>query len=256
MSGIAFVSGASRGIGRAIALELGRRGFAVAVNGRTETAAMDATVAEIERTVGRAVPVPGDVSDPELVPILLDAAEAQLGPLTTLVANAGAGPMRRADLLEVTPDGLSHCLVANTIGPFFLLQTFAKRLLGRPNADGTHRSITLISSANAIAASPNKGDYCVSKAGAAMVAKLFAQRLSPEGIQVVDVRPGVIETDLSASVVDAYRRRIVEEGLALEPRVGQPKDVARVVGSVASGDLPYVTGSVIAVDGGLSMERF
>ncbi|SNT23332.1 3-ketoacyl-ACP reductase [Antarctobacter heliothermus] len=256
MKKTAFVSGSSRGIGRAIAVELARRGFAVAINGRAESAALSQTLNAIEAAGGHGVAVPGDVTQPANIAPLLDRVEAALGPITTLVANAGAGPLRRADILEVAPDGLMHCLTANTVGPFFLVQECARRMLGRQAPEGQHTSISIISSANATAASPNKADYCISKAGTAMIAKLFAQKLSPHGVQVVDIRPGVIETDLSAAVIDEYRRRIAEEDLALFPRVGQPEDIAKVAGCIADGDLPYVTGSVIAVDGGLSAERF
>lgn len=256
MANVAFVSGSSRGIGRAIALELAGKGFLVAVNGRKASSALDGVVAEIAAHGGKAVSVPGDASDPTAVAGILDRAEQELGPITALVANAGAGPLRRADILEVTPEALQHCLAANTIGPFFLLQEHARRLVARADLLSETNSITLVSSANAVAASPNKADYCVSKAGAAMIAKLFAEKLSPLGVRVVDIQPGVIQTDLSAAVIDEYRRRIEDEGLALMPRVGQPEDIARVVGCIAGGDLVYVSGSVIRVDGGLAMERF
>lgn len=256
MTNVAFVSGSSRGIGRAIALELAARGMSVAVNGRSASDDLANVVSEIRAKGGVATAIPGDVSNLAEIPGLLQSAEDFLGALTTLVANAGVGPLRRADLLDVEADSIMHCLNVNTVGPFFLLQSFARMVLARPASGNQHCSITLISSANATAASPNKGDYCVSKAGASMIAKLFAQRLSPHGVHVMEVRPGVIETDLSAAVIDEYRRRINDEGLTLLPRTGRPEDVARVVGCIAAGDMSYVTGSSIDVDGGLAMERF
>lgn len=255
MTQIAFVSGSSRGIGRACALELARRGFAVAVNGRAESAAMEKTCSDIAALGVPVAAIPGDMADLSRLGNLLDAAEEQLGPLTTLVCNAGVPPLVRADILEATAESLDHCLRINTAAPFFLLQNFANRVLARPRDPAAHYSAVVISSASAVAASLNKADYCISKAGAAMVAKTFALKLAPEGIQVVDIQPGVIETEMSAPVVPDYRRRIQAGEITIEPRTGQPEDVAKAVGAVAGGDLPYLAGAVLTVDGGLSLAR-
>lgn len=253
-SGVALVTGSTRGIGLAIALKLAGRGFAVAINGREEGPGMSRALEAIREAGAAAIAVAGDMSSPENHRLALDRIEKELGPLDCLVCNAGVGPLRRADILDVGIDSFDHCMAANARGPLFLAQEFARRLAGRDD-DGRHRALIFISSANAEAASLNKAEYCFSKAAVAMVAKAFALKLSPIGVQVADIRPGIIETDLSAPVIEEYARRIREEGLTLSPRVGRPDDVAHAVAAIAAGDLPYVTGTVLPVDGGLSMAR-
>lgn len=255
MAPVAFISGSTRGIGRAIAEKLAQDGFAVAINGRRDGPEMAGTLEALRATGARATGIAMDLSDPANHAAALDTAEAALGPITTLVCNAGVGPLRRVDLLQVQPDSFDHCISGNARGPFFLAQAFARRLLARDRQAG-HHALIFISSANAEAASLGKADYCVSKAGLAMVARLFALKLSPVGVQVADVRPGVIETALSAAVVQGYRQQIEAGGLTLSPRVGQPEDVAAAVLALASGRLPYLTGSVLQIDGGLAMPRF
>lgn len=252
--GVALVTGSTRGIGLAIALKLAERGFAVAINGRHEGPGMLRALEAVRKSGVDVISVAGDMSEPENHGPILDRIERELGPLDCLVCNAGVGPLRRSDILDVGTDSFDHCMAANARGPFFLAQEFARRVALRESAD-RHRSLVFISSANAVAASLNKAEYCVSKAAIAMVAKVFAMKLSPLGVQVADVRPGIIETDLSAPVIAEYARRIREEGLTLSPRVGRPDDVAHAVAALAAGDLPYVTGTVLPVDGGLSMAR-
>ena len=138
----------------------------------------------------------------------------------------------------------------NLQGPYFLTQSFAQRLVSR-NERGT---IVFVTSVSAELASPNRGEYCVSKAGLAMTVKLFAVRLAPAGIPVYEVRPGIIATDMTAAVREVYDRRIAE-GLVPEGRWGEPEDVGRVVAALVRGDLPYTSGSVIDVDGGLAIGR-
>lgn len=255
MPGVALVTGSTRGIGRAIAVALAEDGFAVAINGRSQSTEMADTVAHLQAMGVRAVGIAADLSNPEDHKKTLDRVETELGPVTSLICNAGVGPLRRVDLLEAEPESFDHCIAGNTKGPFFLAQSYAKRVLTR-NACANHRSLIFISSANAEAASLSKADYCVSKAGLAMIAKLFALKLCPAGIQVADVRPGIIETALSAAVIDGYRRQVKAGEITLMPRVGQPQDVAAAVAAIASGRLPYLAGSVLQIDGGLAMARF
>ncbi len=255
MGQVAFVTGSSRGIGRAVALALAARGFDVAVNGRAASDALERTVADVRAIGVSAIAISGDVGELAAHQAMLDQAEAALGPLTTLINNAGVGPLQRADLLETSEASYDHCLLLNAKAVYFLMQAFARRLLSRSREPGLHYSVVTISSISAEAASINRGDYCVSKAAAAMATKAFAARLAPEGIQVFDVQPGIIETDMSAPAMANYRRRIEQEGLTLIKRAGQPDDVARVVASAVSGGLPYMAGQVLRVDGGLGMLR-
>ncbi len=254
MTGVAFISGSTRGIGRAIAIQLAAEGFALAVNGRSDGPAMTETVASLRAAGAEAAGIPADLSDPLNHEAALDDAERALGPITALVCNAGVGPLQRVDLLETSAQSFDHCVAGNARGPFFLAQAHARRVLVRDRA-ADHHSVIFISSANAEAASLGKAEYCVSKAGLAMVAKLFALKLCPLGIQVADIRPGIIETDLSASVIDVYRAHIATGGITLTPRVGQPQDIAAAVAAIATGSLPYLAGSVLHIDGGLAVER-
>jgi NAD(P)-dependent dehydrogenase (short-subunit alcohol dehydrogenase family) len=183
---------------------------------------------------------------------MLDAAET-LGPLTTLVNNAGVGVLSRGDILDVTPESYDRCMSVNARGMFFLTQAAAKRMVGRTS--DAFRSIITITSANAEAVATPRAEYAASKAAAAMITKTFAVRLGAEGINVYDVRPGLIETDMTAPVIDDYKRR-AKDGLTVIPRVGQPQEVAQIVTSLATGALPYTTGEIIHADGGMLLSRF
>jgi len=255
MGQVAFITGSSRGIGRGIALALASKGFDIAVNGRAGSKALDQTVADLRGMGVSAVAVPGDVSDLGTHSAILEQAERDLGPLTTLVNNAGVGPLQRVDLLDTTEASYDRCLLVNAKAVYFLMQAFARLALSRPRDPALHYSVVTISSVSADAASIDRGDYCVSKAAAAMATKAFAARLAPDGIQVFDVQPGIIETDMSLPAMPSYRRRIEQEGLTLIKRAGQPADVGAVVASAVSGGLPYLAGQVLRVDGGLSVLR-
>jgi 3-oxoacyl-[acyl-carrier protein] reductase len=170
----ALVTGGSRGIGKGIALALAEKGFAVAVNALERDAELEGTLTELRALGAEACPVFGDVSDITRRETLLEEAEAAIGPLTTLVNNAGVSVMSRGDILDATPESYDRCQAVNARGLFFLTQSWAKRVLARPAPEGLHRSVITLSSCNAVAVSITRGEYCASKAAAAMIAKLFA----------------------------------------------------------------------------------
>lgn len=247
----AFVTGARRGIGKAIALALAGGGFDVAVNDVADSEELRATAAEISSCGVKSIAVIGDISDLSAHNAMLDRVEASLGPLTTLVNNAGVSVQNRGDLLDVAPESYDRCLNVNTRGTFFLTQAFAKRL--QPSE--SHRSIVTISSANASGVSITRGEYCISKAGVSMMSKLFAARLSNEGIGVYEIQPGFIETDMTAPSKQRYDK-LIDEGLTVIKRFGRPEEVGRIALTLAQGLLPYTTGQVIQADAGLLMVRY
>jgi NAD(P)-dependent dehydrogenase (short-subunit alcohol dehydrogenase family) len=251
----ALVTGGGRGIGRGIALALAEAGFAVAVNDLVAGEELHRTLAELRASGVTAVAVIGDVGDLEAHGRMLDEAEAAVGPLTTLVNNAGVTVMRRGDLLEASPESFDRCVRINTRGPFFLTQAWAKRAIVRDAPAGCHRAVITVTSANAVAVALPRGEYCVSKAGAAMVAKLFAVRLGPHDICSYEIRPGIIETDMTAPVMETYRDRIAA-GLTLTPRAGTAGDIGRLARALATGELAYCTGEALHADGGLLVSRF
>ncbi len=253
MTQAALVTGGRRGIGRAIALALAEAGFDVAVADVVASDELAAVAGEIARRGRKSAAITADIGDIAAHERLLDTAQAALGPLTTLVNNAGVSVLSRGDLLDLTAESYDRCLAINTRGTFFLTQAFARRLLGNPAT--AHRSIVTISSANAVAPSIARGEYCISKAGAAMITKLFAARLSDEGIGVYEIQPGFIETDMTAPSKAKYDA-LIEGGLTVIKRFGTPEEVARIALTLASGLLPYTSGQVIAADGGLLSVRY
>ncbi len=255
MSGAALVTGGRRGIGRGVALALADAGFAVAVNAEVDAADLQATVRDLEARSVAAVPIIADVADLGTHAAMLDQAEAALGPLTTLVNNAGVSAQHRGDPLDVTPVSFDRCLAVNARAVFFLSQAFARRLLERPRADDAHHCIINVTSANAHTVATNRAEYAVSKAAASMVTKAFAVRLGAVGINVYEVQPGVIRTDMTAPALARYAA-MIDEGFTLTPRLGEVEDVGEVAVALAAGRLAYCTGQAIQVDGGLSVARF
>lgn len=252
---VALVTGSSRGIGLGAARALAEAGFAMALNGPEDDAELAAAVASIEAAGGRAVKAPFDVADLGAHDAALARIETALGPLTTLVNNAGVGVLSRGDPLDVSAASWDRCHAVNAKAAFFLTQAFARRLLSRPRDPKHFHAIVNVTSANAEAVAEPRAEYAASKAAAAMASKTWAVRLGRENIAVYDVRPGLIETDMTAPVIAQYKER-AEAGLTLFPRVGQPGDVGAIVAALASGALPYTTGQTIYADGGMLVPRF
>ena len=253
MTQTAIVTGARRGIGRAIAVGLAEAGFDVAAVDLMQSDELDSVAAAIRKLGRKAVAVTGDIARIEDHARLLDAAEAGLGPLTTLVNNAGVSVLSRGDLLDVTLESYNRCLDINTRGTFFLTQEFARRLLTVNSA--SHRSIVTVSSANAVAPSIARGEYCISKAAVSMMSKLFAARLGNDGIGVYEIQPGFIETDMTAPSKAKYDK-LIDDGLTVIKRFGRPEEVALIAVTLASGLLPYTAGQIIQADAGLLTVRY
>jgi NAD(P)-dependent dehydrogenase (short-subunit alcohol dehydrogenase family) len=254
----ALVTGASRGIGRAIAIELARTGFDVMINYAANDDAAKQTQADAIVAGGKDAKVRicrADISDADDRARLMSAVELDFGRLDVLVNNAGVASQARVDLLDATEESFDRLLSINLKGPYFLTQAAAKRMLAQ-KASGEQQNplIINITSVSAYAASPERGDYCVSKAGLAMMTKLFALRLASAGINVYEVRPGVIATDMTAKVKDKYDQMIAA-GLTPIKRWGTAEDVAQAVAAVASGAFSFSTGEVINVDGGFHLRQ-
>lgn len=251
---VAAVTGGRRGIGRAIALALAKAGFDLVVNDLVRDEAAEATLADLAALGAEARFAAGDVADLDGRDGLADALAGALGRLHCFVSNAGVSVLQRGDLLDVSPASFDRVVDVNLRGTFFLAQAVARRMTGQP-ADGHPRTMIFITSANAAAASIERGEYCMAKAGVSMMARLFALRLAPRGITVHEVRPGVIRTDMTAPATEKYDR-LFAEGLAPIARWGEPEDVGRAVAALASGAFGYVTGGAVCVDGGMHIERF
>jgi 3-oxoacyl-[acyl-carrier protein] reductase len=245
----ALVTGASRGIGRGIALALAHAGLDVVVNFASNEAAAAEVVAEIEKTGARAAAVRADVASAADRARLVEEAYAAFGEIELLVNNAGVAPSVRADLLEAGEESFDRLIGINLKGPYFLTQAVANRMI----AAGTRGRIVTISSMSAYTASVNRGDYCVTKAGLSMLTKLYAARLAEHGINVYEVRPGIIATDMTGTVREKYDRLILDEGVTPIRRWGTPDDVGRAVVAIATDLLPFSTGQVIDVDGGFHL---
>jgi 3-oxoacyl-[acyl-carrier protein] reductase len=248
---VALVTGGARGIGLGIACKLAEAGFTLAITGRREGAQVQPVLQQLREHSPHSIYVQADVASAADRQALLKAVEAQLGRLDVLVNNAGIAPRVRADLLEAGEESFEEVIATNLRGPYFLTQSAAAWMIRQPKAQ---RAIINISSVSATVASVNRGDYCISKAGIAMATKLWAVRLAEYGIAVYEVRPGIIETDMTAGVKSKYDA-LIENGILLEKRWGTPEDVGAAVSVLARGELPYATGAVLVLDGGLTLAR-
>jgi len=253
----AIVTGASRGIGRGIAVSLAKAGFNVAINYNSNATAADEAAAEVRAASGKALTVQANVGDLADHQRLLDATLQAFGSVDLLVNNAGVAPRVRADLLEASVDEYDFVMGTNLKGPYFLTQVVARQMVRQIAAgrDAASHMIVNIGSISAYTASVNRGEYCLSKAGMGMMTQLFAARLAEHGINVFEVRPGIIATDMTGAVKAKYDKLILEDGLLPIRRWGQPDDIGKAVAAIASGAMPYSTGQIIDVDGGFHIKR-
>jgi NAD(P)-dependent dehydrogenase (short-subunit alcohol dehydrogenase family) len=252
---VALVTGASRGIGRGIALALAGRGWAIAANYRGNADAAAETRRLIEATGAACLLVQGDVASRDDRAQLVDDTLARFGRIDLLVNNAGMAPRQRVDLLEVSEESYDEVMAVNLKGPFFLSQRVAQVMLEQVQAGAAYAPrIVNMGSISAYTASINRAEYCLSKAGLAMLTALFADRLAEHGISVYELRPGIIATDMTGPAAAKYDR-LIAEGLTPIRRWGQPEDVAAAVVAIAEGYLAFSTGEVINVDGGFHLRR-
>jgi NAD(P)-dependent dehydrogenase (short-subunit alcohol dehydrogenase family) len=249
---VALVTGGSRGIGRGICLELARHGYAVAVNYAGNEGAARETVALLGPGAD-ALAVRADVGDAAQRERLVDDVLARWGRIDVLVNNAGITSVGRKDILEATEESWDRVLAVNLKGPFFLTRRVAHEMLRR--GDLVNPAIVNVGSLSAHSVSTNRGDYCVSKAGLAMLTQLWALRLADHGIRVFEVRPGIIDTDMTAGARERYTH-LIAEGLTPIRRWGTPADVGRAVAALVTGAIPFSTGDVVNVDGGFHLRKF
>jgi 3-oxoacyl-[acyl-carrier protein] reductase len=252
---VALVTGGTRGIGLGIAHALSAERWQLALCGVRPAADVGEVVALLQKRSARVEYFQADLAQPQDRARLVQQVRGAFGCINALVNNAGRAPRVRADVLEASEESFEELLRTNLQGPYFLTQAMARDMIEQRRRDaGFAASIVFVTSVSAELASTNRGDYCVSKAGLAMAARLFAARLAGEGIAVYDVRPGIIATDMTEKVKEMYDQRIAD-GLIPESRWGQPADVGAAVAALLRGDVPYATGSVIHIDGGLTLPR-
>ncbi|MEX0887368.1 MAG: 3-ketoacyl-ACP reductase [Phycisphaeraceae bacterium] len=255
----AIVTGASRGIGRAIAEALGSGGYNVVINYNANADAASEAARAVKAVGGDAHIVQADVGKRGDHAALVAEAVQRCGAIHLRDNTAGVGPKGRADLLEMADESWDFVLDTNLKGPFFLTQLVAnqmvERIEQRPQDVKHPPAIINIGSISAYTASINRGEYCIAKAGMAMMTLLFADRLAPHDINVYELRPGIIATDMTSGVKEKYDKLILEDGLTPIRRWGKPEDVGQAVLAIAERRFPFSTGEVINVDGGFHMHR-
>jgi 3-oxoacyl-[acyl-carrier protein] reductase len=247
----ALVTGGTRGIGLGVAKALAGEGYRLVLCGRRDAEAVADVVSELEQAGVEVLYVQADVGDAASRERLVDDACERFGCIDVLVNNAGMAPHTRDSILDATEESYDEVMSVNLKGPYFLTQLVARRMLEQKKSDACIVFITSISSDTA---STGRGEYCISKAGLSMAAQLWAVQLAEHGIPVYELRPGIIETDMTSGVKDKYDK-LIGDGLLPQARWGQPSDIGKAVAMLARGDLPYSTGQVINIDGGLGIKR-
>lgn len=267
MNPVALITGASRGIGRGIALELAAIGHDIVINyagneaAARQTAADCAAAATAASKSIRVEICQADIAAASDRLKLIGFTREKLGRLDLLVNNAGVAPNVRADILEAGEESFDRLIAINVKGPYFLTQLAAKWMIEQQARPETTRlsawggpKIVTVSSISAYTASTNRGDYCIAKAALSMLTPLYASRLAEYGINVYEIRPGVIATDMTGPVKEKYDK-LIADGLTPIKRWGVPADIGKAVAAIAQDLLPFSTGEVINVDGGFHLRR-
>lgn len=257
---VVLVTGSSRGLGRGVAESLASAGYSVAIhyanNKQAALETADACRGLALSSAQQFAIVGGNVALAEDRQRLFDQTIETFGHLDALVNNAGIAPRVRADITEATEDIFDEVIAVNLKGPYFLSQLAARYWLSKPHRSrlSTGYKLLFVSSLSANTASINRGEYCISKAGLAMASQLWSVRLAAEGVQVLELRPGIMATDMTAGVKDKYDK-LLAEGIVPQKRWGSPDDLGRAVQSILGGHFPFSVGDVINIDGGFHLRR-
>jgi NAD(P)-dependent dehydrogenase (short-subunit alcohol dehydrogenase family) len=253
---VAVITGASRGIGRAVAIALASEGFDIAAIARSvDSEGMEILGPEVEKHGGQFFPIGLDISCTKCQKEVVSNILERYGRIDFLVNNAGVAPLQRSDLLEMTEESYDRVTNINLKGPIFFAQKIAKEMIWMKNQISSYNPVIIfITSVSAVLTSDNRTEYCVSKAGLSMASSVFADRLSKEGILVCEVRPGIIQTDMTIKVKDKYNR-MINDGFVPQKRWGLPEDIGKAVGSIARGDWNFSTGMVFEISGGLNIHK-
>jgi NAD(P)-dependent dehydrogenase (short-subunit alcohol dehydrogenase family) len=256
---VALITGASRGIGRAIALELaGLKYDIVAISRNIKSANMRAATEELKSAINAEgasfLPIQADIGNLPSHKKILEEIQQYFERIHVLVNNAGIGSIERKDVLDTSIESFDRVLSVNLRGTFFLTQAIARKMIADAEPDpGYLPKIIFITSISAKISSPSRAEYCISKAGLSMAARIFADRLTESGIKVHEIRPGIIDTDMTAPVKEKYNN-LIQQGKIPLKRWGRPGDVAKAVGAIARGDFDYSTGSIFDLSGGLNLQ--
>jgi 3-oxoacyl-[acyl-carrier protein] reductase len=251
---VAVITGASRGIGRSVAIALAAEGYDIAAIARSvDSEGMENLGPEVEKKGAQFYPIGLDISctccQKEVVSNILE----RYGRIDFLVNNAGVAPLLRNDVLDMTEESYERLMNINLKGPVFFAQKIAREMIWLKNQMPDYRPVMVfITSVSSVLSSSNRAEYCVSKAGLSMASTVFADRLSREGINVYEIRPGIIETDMTAKIKDKYDK-LISEGLVPQKRWGLPSEIGKAVASIARGDWNFSTGMVFEISGGLNI---
>jgi 3-oxoacyl-[acyl-carrier protein] reductase len=257
---VALITGAGRGIGRGIAIELAKNGFDIVgndiqYNPKDRKTGLFEVNDRVEELGGSFLPVRGDISDLSIHESMLNQALTEFGRIDVLVNNAGVAPEKRADILEASSESYDRVLSVNARGPFFLTQRIAGHMIQQVRQHSEKKPcIVFISSISATVSSTTRAEYCISKAALSQTAALFADRLSEYGINVYEIRPGIIKTEMTAPVKKKYDK-LISEGLVPQKRWGYPEDIGKAVVALAKGYFDYATGLVLEISGGMNIRR-